>query len=143
MNSNVFKSASTLMFATTVLSGAAFAQDINHENITATTSLEQWSSFAIEQISDGISSDCAPRCNGFTTNAKTGSLQLSFNEPYDIDSFKLWNDVNIRKEGIRTFTLEFQDSSGATLTSQEFEALSGQVDVQGFYISKNSKCLKR
>lgn len=136
MNSNIFKSTSVFILSVVMLSEPVFAQDISHENITATTSLGQWSTYSIEQISDGISVDCAPTCNGFTTNAKTGPINFSFNEPHDIDSFKLWNDVNIRKEGIKVFYLEFKNTSNATLTSEEFEAASSQSDAQIFTFPK-------
>lgn len=136
MISSIVNYTTVCIIASAVLSEAAWAQDISYEKVTATTSLGQWSTYSIEQISDGISVDCAPTCNGFTTTAKTGPINFSFNEPHDIDSFKLWNDVNIRKEGIKTFYLEFKNTSNAILTSEEFEAVSGQADVQIFTFPK-------
>ena len=34
---------------------------------------------------------------------------------YDLDSFVLWNDINVLNEGVRSFTLSFHDLGGASL----------------------------
>ncbi|MEP3656130.1 MAG: trypsin-like peptidase domain-containing protein [Litorimonas sp.] len=91
-----------------------------------------WGGFTIDQIVDGISADCAPSCNGFTTNSKTGLITFTFDKPYDLDGFKLWNDVNLRKEGIRTFRLDFETLDGILSSGPEFTAVSAHIDAQIF-----------
>lgn len=111
---------------------AAIAQDIDHTHITASTDMSPWGGFGVEQITDGIFIDCRPECNGFTTNAKTGTISFRFNESYDVNSFKLWNDVNIRQEGIQNFQLKFIGPNNETLKSEELEATTEQPDAQIF-----------
>ena len=136
MKTRFLSFTSTFAMMSVLFSDAVFAQNISHEHVTATTSLSQWSTYSIGQISDGISADCAPTCNGFTTDSKTGTISFSFDQPHDIDGIKLWNDVNIQKEGIKTFKLEFKNTANAILNTQVFEAISGQNDAQVYTFPK-------
>lgn len=132
MSIRLFNFSSIFVLSSLILSEPVFADDISHDVITATTSLRQWSSFSIGQITDGITADCSPTCNGFTTNAKSGRITFSFETPHDIDGIKIWNDVNIRKEGIKDFMLELRTAEGESSSSPEFTAVSGQADAQYF-----------
>ena len=127
---------STFAMMSVLFSDAAFAQDISHEHVTATTTLNHSSPYSIDQISDGISADCAPTCNGFTTDSKTGTISFSFDQPHDIDGIKIWNDVAVRKEGIKTFELEFKNAANTISSSHMFEAVSGQAEAQTFKFPK-------
>jgi len=118
---------SVLLFFTSV-----YAQDISKNQITASTSMTVWNGYDVEQIVDGISTDCAPVCNGFTTDSNRGVIRLAFDKLYDVDGFKLWNDVNLRKEGIKTFILEFDTADRGIISSREFTAVSAQHDTQVF-----------
>ena len=113
----------------------AQATDISGEKITASTSMPIWNGFTVEQIADGDIPGAGGE-NGFTTNAKTGTITLAFDQPYNIDGFKLWNDVVVRAEGIKTFRLDFKDSNATTLSSQVFETVPREVEVQTFTFPK-------
>ena len=108
-----------------------YADDISGNQISASTDLPIWSGFEVQQIADGIEPSPSGD-NGFTTNAKTGIITLDFDQPYNIDGFKLWNDVVISAEGIKTFQLNFKTASGGTLSSQVFEARPAKADAQIF-----------
>jgi V8-like Glu-specific endopeptidase len=123
----------------TALAGtSAYAGDISGPSqITPSTSMPIWGGFTVEQIADGIKPGPSGE-NGFTTNAKTGTITLDFDQPYDIDGFKLWNDVVLRAEGIKTFRLDFKTADGGKLSSQIFEAAPRMTDVQIFDLPKIS-----
>ena len=115
-----------------------YADDIGGDQIDASTDLPIWGSFEIQQIADGIEPGPSGE-NGFTTNARTGIITLDFKGTlYDLDGFKLWNDVVLRAEGIKTFRLDFKTNVGGTLSSQIFEAAPRQPDVQIFTFPKVS-----
>ena len=55
---------------------------------------------------------------------------MSLDQPYDLTSFSLWNDINVNNEGVRTFSLNFIDSEGFSLgTTGVLNAVS-QFDAQ-------------
>lgn len=108
----------------------AGAQDIAPGNVTPSTSMTMWGGFSVAQISDGISADCAPTCNGFTTNSKAGTITFMLSEPHDVSGFKLWNDVSIRKEGIKTFRLDLRNSGPAPVSTPIYTATWGKPDAQ-------------
>ena len=112
-------------------SSDTFAQDIPHEQISASTDLVELNAFKVNQISDGIWEDREPY-NGFATEEKRGVINLGFNQAYDINGFKLWNDINIGNEGIASFQLEFQNADGLVLKSKEFAAVGGISGPQIF-----------
>ena len=126
------RARNSLIVLGAIMCGTASAQDIPHTQITAQSTLAPWNGFVIEQISDGIFIDCQTRCNGFTTNAKSGVISFKFKQPYDVNSLKLWNDVNIGKEGIAAFHLGFKNTENLMLSSQEFMAVSGRSAAQSF-----------
>lgn len=82
----------------------------------------------IDQIADGISSDSAPY-NGFAgLNDAVGIITLDLNGVFDLQDFTLWNDINVRYEGVRSFRLDFFDTSdGLITTSPEFFAPINQT----------------
>lgn len=95
--------------------GAAQASLIEKSQIIPSTSLLPFSyvkTFVIGEINDGIVSDAAP-FNGFAANyTLSGRITLGLDAVYDIDSFLLHNDINIQAQGVRSFTLTFQDAQG-------------------------------
>ena len=71
----------------------------------------------IAEISDGIIADGAP-FNGFAGLTGTlGTIHLDLAGDYDIDTFNLWNDINIANEGVRSFRLDFFDAADASIGS--------------------------
>ncbi len=79
----------------------------------------------INQIADGDTSNL----NGFAGNTgDTGTIRLDFDRPYNLDSFTLWNDVNVSAEGVGTFQLRFFDDGGTLIDSSAvLTAPVGQV----------------
>ena len=71
----------------------------------------------VAEIADGIIADGAP-FNGFAgLTGSLGTIRLDLDGEYDIDTFNLWNDINIVNEGVRSFRLDFFDTDGDALGS--------------------------
>ena len=71
----------------------------------------------VAEIADGIIADGAP-FNGFAgLTGSLGTIRLDLDGEYDIDTFNLWNDINIVNEGVRSFRLDFFDADGDALGS--------------------------
>lgn len=107
-------SLTCLLMAASIAQAAA----IGGSQITASTTLGQFSTFSIDKITDGITSD-APPFNGYAPGigVLSGRITLTLDGSYDLDSFALWNDINVLNEGVRTFTLTFLDADGMSLGS--------------------------
>jgi len=120
-----------------LLSTSAYAADIDGpDQITASTSMPILGNFTIEKIADGIK-EGPVGYNGFTTSEDKGVITLDFDQTYNLDGFKLWNDVMLRAEGIKTFRLDFKtEDGGGILSSQILEAAPRQPDVQIFKFPK-------
>ena len=123
------------------ISGTVFAQDISRDQISVDTDMAVWNGYTIDQILDGITADTKPY-NGFTTNSKAGTINFNFDSPHDVDGIKIWNDVNVGKEGIKDFELEFENSAGETIAGQKFTALAGKKDVQYFEFPREKNVIK-
>jgi MYXO-CTERM domain-containing protein len=68
----------------------------------------------IRQISDGDASNF----NGWAgANGLTGTIHLDLLGEYRIESFSLWNDINVLREGVGDFRLHFFDAGDALITS--------------------------
>jgi hypothetical protein len=95
--------------------GPAQAGLIEKSQIIPSTTLLPFTfgkTFVISEINDGIVSDAAP-FNGFAANyTLKGRITLGLDAVYDITSFLLHNDINIQAQGVRSFTLTFQDVLG-------------------------------
>ena len=132
---------SKLSFAALVLliSGQAHADLIQGSGfITASTGILPCDTsvcgdtLGIGQISDGISAD-GP-WNGFAgaTDA-LGTISLDLIGVFDLHSFTLWNDINVRAEGVNSFQLKFFDTSDDDIiTSPEYFAPVSQADPQTY-----------
>jgi hypothetical protein len=71
----------------------------------------------IDQIADGDFSDDSPY-NGFAgLNDALGIITLDLTGVFDLQGFTLWNDINIRQEGVETFKLHFFDTSDNLIQS--------------------------
>lgn len=113
---------------------ARAAPVVGAPHITASTTLGQYAGFAIQQMVDGITAD-AP-FNGYASGfgAVAGRITLTLDALYDLESFSLWNDINISNEGVRSFRLGFEDDAGNLLGSTGvFNAVSiFAAQVYGF-----------
>lgn len=89
---------------------------VDFNNITPTANVPSNSpQFPISDIADGITNEGLPGgLNGFVS-ASFGIITLTFDQDYHLNSFLLWNDVNLvgaASEGIDTFSLSFFDAFG-------------------------------
>ena len=84
----------------------------------------------INQIADGDVSDL----NGFAgTDGVTGIITLDLIGNFDLESFSLWNDLNVKKEGVETFMLHFYDALDNFITSSTvLSAPVGQFAAQTY-----------
>lgn len=116
--------------------GTARADSIGTTAITPSTTLPFFAccglQFTLDQINDGISND-APVFNGFAARGITsGRITLTLDQAYDLDSFVLWNDINVLNEGVRSFKLEFVDAGGLSLGSTGTLAAVSQFAPQTY-----------
>lgn len=113
------------------------ADVIGTTDITPSTSLGQYASYSLDQLHDGIVSDAFPY-NGYASGfgVTSGLITLSLDQTYDLNSFSLWNDINIQSQGVRSFSLNFLDSSGMSIgTTGDLFAVS-QFDAQVYNFSQ-------
>jgi hypothetical protein len=115
------------------LVGTASAAVIQTTQISASTTLGQYVYFSIDQMHDGIVSD-APPYNGYASGfgVVSGRITLTLDQSYDLSGFSLWNDINIASQGVRTFTLSFEDAAGATLATTPILSAVSQFPAQVF-----------
>ena len=112
----------------------AHAVAISGSLISPTTALPPFTygstTYFIDQIADGITNDDPP-FNGFAANGiKTGTIRLDFAQEYDLASFTLWNDINVSNEGVRSFRLDFFNSSNVSLGSTGVCSAVSQFSLQ-------------
>jgi hypothetical protein len=86
------------------------------------------STYTLPQIADGVTSDASP-FNGFQgQNGATGTISFTLDKAYDLDAAHLWNDINVRAEGVNGYSFRFFDASNALIsTSASFATTPGQV----------------
>jgi len=125
-----------LAMLTSAFAFPAMAATISGNQLTVSSTIPNGSSrFPLSQINDGIKSDASP-FNGFQgRNRTTGTLTFGLNQTYRLTGFKLWNDINVREEGVKKFRLEFLNAGGATIRSQTFTAQAGINGAQNFNFS--------
>jgi hypothetical protein len=93
---------------------AKASQLINDDQIIPMSDLmENFNDFFLEEIADGDTSNF----NGFSSGSATGTIKLDLIGNFDLESFILWNDVNVLAEGIKDFQLDFFDSSDSFIES--------------------------
>jgi hypothetical protein len=72
----------------------------------------------ITEINDGITADTPPLFNGFAGETGVlGTIHLDLVGTFNLDSFLLWNDINVVHEGVESFRLHFYDASNALISS--------------------------
>ncbi len=134
LHKNFRKSVSIGAICAVLYAPSIYADHIGGNQITASTSMPEMVDFPIDQIADGINPGAGGH-NGFQTNNTAGTITLDFDQAYDLESFKLWNDVVLRAEGVKSFRLDFETPTGR-LSSQIFEAAAREPDVQVFEFPK-------
>jgi hypothetical protein len=84
--------------------------------------------YTLPQIADNTTSDASP-FNGFQgQDGVTGTISFTLDKAYDLDSAYLWNDINVRAEGVNGYSFRFYDVSNALIsTSAAFATTPGQV----------------
>lgn len=87
----------------------------------------------INQIADGDTSNF----NGFAGDEDVlGVINLDLIGDFNLTSFTLWNDINVRAEGVESFLLRFYDSNEALVgTTSTLFAPAGQFAGQTYDIS--------
>ncbi len=116
---------------TTAIVSPSLAQNImGPTQITGVTSTipAGSSTYTLPQISDNTTSDASP-FNGFQgANSATGVISFTLDKAYDLDAAYLWNDINVRAEGVNGYNFRFYDASNALIsTSASFSTTAGQV----------------
>lgn len=92
----------------------------------------------VKEIVDGVKDETVMNpgypYNGFVGfPGKNGTITLDLCGTYDLNSFLVWNDINIEQEGINTFRLDFFDDSESLLSSTGILiAPAGQLTVERF-----------
>ena len=72
----------------------------------------------ITEITDGTTADTPPNFNGFAgVTGVIGTIHLDLIGTFNLNSFLLWNDINVVHEGVETFRLHFFDEADALLSS--------------------------
>lgn len=129
------RTAFPVLAALLLTTGLAQANLIDGASIAPSTSLPFFTfgsqQFPINQINDGINTDSP--FNGFAADGITsGRITLTLDQTYNLNSFVLWNDINVRNEGVRTFTLEFLDIGGSSLGSTGVLSAVSQLAPQTY-----------
>ena len=130
------------------------ASDASAQNIRAPSKIVDVTStiangdrrFRLNQMIDGITADTG-NFNGFVgRRGQRGSITLTLDAKYDLNAFHIWNDVNVRAEGVENFTLRFF-SDGQPMHAQKFSGRNaikpGVVDMQTFRLDKTVKNVNR
>ena len=112
------------LFGTALLSVTSAQATIPFSAITPSTTIPSCEVgtcgklvWPVAEIADGIIADGAP-FNGFAgLTGSVGTIRLDLDGEYDVDTFNLWNDINIVNEGVRSFRLDFFDADGDALGS--------------------------
>lgn len=121
--------------ATTMLASPASAQNIMGPTkiISVTSTIPGGSgTYTLPQIYDGNVSDATP-FNGFQgAQNTTGIITFTLDQAYDLDAAHLWNDINVRAEGVQSYSLKFYDAAGAPVGSTvgPITTVAGQVPAQ-------------
>ncbi len=102
---------------------ATSAPTIDRADIIPSTTLptlDNYPLFTIDKLNDGITEprhipELGP--NGFVSSEPKGTITFDFVKEFDLSSFILWNDVNVKEEGIKDFHLEFFDKSNNLIST--------------------------
>lgn len=101
--------------------------------ISASASLPLYApAFPVSALADGITAE-NNALNGYAASVNKGVITLDLIGTFDLESFVLWNDVNVLAEGIKDFKLRFYDDTDALIgTSETFVGPQGQLLPQTY-----------
>jgi len=89
--------------------------------------------FPLSQINDGITDDLPPNYNGFITRTSSPVIEFQLGGNYDLYGMSLWNDVNVREEGVKDFTLTFYDDSNTVIGTYTGDApIVSELDAEDY-----------
>ena len=124
----------------------SYCDEIKLNDIIPRTSLtvliETGHAWSITQINDGTTEDLSPY-NGFVSSHTEGSITLELVDEYDLTTFLLWNDVNVSKEGVRQFRLEFYDKSDTIISESQIYTANSQINANEFVFDNIVKGVKK
>ncbi len=112
----------------------AAAQEIPYTP-SAVSGITPHPSFPLSEINDNITADVGPGFNGFVSRTQNGRIKLQLSGDHDLTGMKLWNDVNVRREGVDNFTLYFFNSFGDPVGTFSGSGLpDGQVVESSYFL---------
>ncbi len=118
MSKKLMKSAAVLACCLSAFAVPAMAQNIKGpaQIVSVTSTIPNGNaSFPLTQINDNIIVN-GPQHNGFQgvdqpNPAHIGTITFTLDKSYDLDQAWLWNDINVRAEGVSSYSLRFFDAS--------------------------------
>jgi hypothetical protein len=134
MSKKLMKSAAVLACCLSAFAVPAMAQNIKGpaQIVSVTSTIPNGNaSFPLTQINDNITTN-GPH-NGFQgvdqpNPAHIGTITFTLDKSYDLDQAWLWNDINVRAEGVDRYILRFFDASNNLIsTSGPLSTVAGQV----------------
>lgn len=134
MSKRLMKSAAVLACCLSAFAVPAMAQNIKGpaQIVSVTSTIPNGNaSFPLTQINDNITTN-GPH-NGFQgvdqpNPAHIGTITFTLDKSYDLNQAWLWNDINVRAEGVDRYILRFFDASNNLIsTSGPLSTVAGQV----------------
>lgn len=92
-------------------------------------------SFPLSEMNDGITADTTPGFNGYVARVTSGSITMTLPGRFNLTGMKLWNDVNVRREGVKNFTLRFYRGSTPAGTFSASAPDEGQIEEQDYILN--------
>lgn len=134
MSKKLMKTAAVLACCLSAFAVPAMAQNIKGpaQIISVTSTIPNGNAtFPLTQINDNVTTN-GPH-NGFQgvdqpNPAHIGTITFTLDKSYDLDQAWLWNDINVRAEGVDRYILRFFDASNNLIqTSGPLSTVAGQV----------------
>ncbi|BAZ29506.1 hypothetical protein NIES4074_19530 [Cylindrospermum sp. NIES-4074] len=135
----------SIVLAVVLNTSAAHAAFVTESQIIPSTNLQYipyYPQFTIDKIVDGNTSNL----NGFASLSSTGTITLDLVGDFNLDSFLLWNDVNVQSEGIKDFRLDFFDNLNNLIPlsfSSTYVAPLGQLSPQEYFFNQTIQNVSR
>ncbi len=133
MSASAFALAATALFASPAIAQSSPNIMGPTKIVSVTSTIPPGSStFNLGQINDNSTIN-GPGHNGFQgAQNTTGMITFTLDQAYDLDAAHLWNDINVRAEGVGTYSLKFYDPAGNPVGSTvgPITTVPGQVPAQ-------------
>ncbi len=134
-NKTTMSACAFALAAATLFASPASAQNIMGPTkiISVTSTIPGGSpTYVLGQINDNSTVN-GPVHNGFQgAQNTTGIITFTLDQDYDLDAAHLWNDINVRAEGVGTYSLKFYNAAGSQVggTVGPITTVAGQVPAQ-------------